>query len=87
MDQKKIATAQKEVFINSQKSTIADLRAQIAGIPATTATVDPLLNKMAESIENEINSDYPFRSSERFAPDSSTPVDVSLPSELLSLGC
>lgn len=63
----KIATAQKEVFINTQKATIADLRAQIAGIPATTATVDPLLNKMAESIENEINSDYPFRSSERFA--------------------
>jgi len=63
----KLATAQKEVYINSQKQKIADIRAQIAGIPATRATVDPLLNKMAASIESEINKDYPFRVAERYA--------------------
>jgi len=61
----KLATAQKEIYINSQKSKISNLQAQIAGIPATSATVEPLLRKMAESIENEINSDYPFKIDER----------------------
>lgn len=61
----KLETAQKEVFINTQKNQIANLRAQIAGIPATTATVEPLLEKMAAAIENEINSDYPFKIDER----------------------
>lgn len=63
----KLATAQKEVYLNSQKQKIANIKAQIAGIPATTATIDPLLNKMATSIESEINKDYPFRVAERFA--------------------
>lgn len=61
----KLATAQKEVYINSQRQKIANLRAQIAGIPATSATVEPLLNKMAASIESEILSDYPFKIDER----------------------
>jgi hypothetical protein len=63
----KLATAQKELFVNTQREKIANLRAQIAGIPATKASVDPLLNKMAAAIENEINSDYPFKTVERFA--------------------
>ena len=63
----KLATAQKEVYLNSQKQKIANIRAQIAGIPATTATVNPLLSKMAASIESEINKDYPFRVAERYA--------------------
>jgi len=63
----KLATAQKEVYLNSQKQKIENIKAQIAGIPATTATIDPLLNKMAASIESEINKDYPFRVAERFA--------------------
>lgn len=63
----KLATAQKEVFIKSQKAKIADLRAQKAGIPATSASVGPLLEKMAVAIENEINSDYPFKVAERYA--------------------
>ena len=63
----KLATAQKEIYLTTQEQKIANIRAQIAGIPATTATVDPLLNKMAASIESEINKDYPFRVVERFA--------------------
>lgn len=63
----KLATAQKEVYLNTQKQKIANIKAQIAAIPATTATIDPLLNKMAASIESEINKDYPFRVAERFA--------------------
>lgn len=63
----KLATAQKEVYLNSQKQKIASIRQQIEGIPATKATVDPLLKKMATSIEDEINKDYPFRIGERFA--------------------
>jgi hypothetical protein len=63
----KLATAQKEIYINTQKQKIADIRAQIAGIPATKATVDPLLKKMAASIEDEIKKDYPFRVAERYA--------------------
>ena len=61
----KLATAQKEIYLNSQQKKIADLRAQIEGIPATTATLDPLLNKMAASIESEILADYPFKIDER----------------------
>ena len=63
----KLATAQKEIYLNTQKQKIESIRAQIAGIPATTATIDPLLSKMAASIEDEINKDYPFRVAERFA--------------------
>ena len=63
----KLATAQKEIYLNTQKQKIADIRAQIKGIPATKATVEPLLNKMAASIESEINKDYPFRVAERYA--------------------
>ena len=63
----KLATAQKEIYLNTQKQKIDNIRAQIAGIPATKATIDPLLNKMAASIEDEINKDYPFRVAERFA--------------------
>lgn len=63
----KLETAQKEIYIKTQENKIADLRAQMAGIPATSASVDPLLAKMAEAIENEINSDYPFKPAERYA--------------------
>jgi hypothetical protein len=61
----KLATAQKEVFVNSQKQKIENLNAQIAAIPATSAAVEPLLEKMAASIESEILSDYPFKIEER----------------------
>lgn len=61
----KLETAQKQIYINTQKSQIADLRAQIKGIPATSAAVEPLLEKMAAAIENEINADYPFKIDER----------------------
>lgn len=63
----KLATAQKEVYLSTQQQKIESMKAQIAGIPATTATIDPLLKKMAASIEDEINKDYPFRVAERFA--------------------
>jgi len=63
----KLATAQKEIYLNSQQQKIDNIKAQIAGIPATTATIDPLLSKMAASIESEINKDYPFRVAERYA--------------------
>ena len=63
----KLATAQKEVYVNSQKAQIANIQAQIKGVPATTSTVEPLLEKMAASIENEINSDFPFKIVERYA--------------------
>lgn len=63
----KLATAQKEIYLNTQNQKIENIKSQIAGIPATTATVDPLLNKMAASIESEINQDVPFRVAERFA--------------------
>ena len=63
----KLATAQKEIYLNTQNQKIENIKSQIAGIPATTATVDPLLNKMAASIESEINQDVPFRVAERYA--------------------
>lgn len=61
----KLATAQKEVYLNSQQQKIEGLKAQIAAIPATSAAVEPLLEKMAASIESEILSDYPFKIDER----------------------
>ncbi|MEP3891151.1 MAG: DUF3450 domain-containing protein [Hellea sp.] len=63
----KLETAQKEIYIKTQENKIANLKAQMAGIPATSAAVGPLLEKMAVAIENEINSDYPFKVVERFA--------------------
>ena len=63
----KLQTAQKEIYIKTQENKISNLKAQMAGIPATSATVEPLLEKMAAAIENEINSDYPFKPVERFA--------------------
>ncbi|MDA8708318.1 DUF3450 domain-containing protein [Hellea sp.] len=61
----KLATAQKQVYINSQQQKIASLEAQMAGIPATSAAVVPLLEKMAASIETEIQADVPFKIDER----------------------
>lgn len=63
----KIATAQKQVYIQNQQQKIANIKAQMAAIPATSATVGPMLEKMAVAIEAEINADYPFRPVERFA--------------------
>lgn len=63
----KIATAQKEVYIKNQQEQIANIRAQMKSIPATSATVGPMLEKMAVAIEAEINADYPFKPVERFA--------------------
>ena len=63
----KLETAQKEIYIKTQESKIAHLKTQMAGIPATSAAVGPLLEKMAAAIETEITSDYPFKPVERFA--------------------
>lgn len=63
----KIATAQKEVYIQNQQKQIDGIKAQMAAIPATSATVEPMLEKMAVAIEAEINADYPFKPVERFA--------------------
>jgi len=62
----KLSIAQKEVFIGTQSKRIASLQSQIAGVDATKATVDPMLAKMATAIEGEINSDLPFKATERF---------------------
>ena len=61
----KIATAQKQVYIEAQQERISSIKAQMAGIPATSAAVQPLLEKMAASIESEILSDVPFKIDER----------------------
>jgi len=61
----KLSTAQKEVFVQTQNDKISNLQGQIEGIPATTVTVGPLLQKMAAAIESEIYSDYPFKIEER----------------------
>jgi hypothetical protein len=61
----KLSTAQKEIYLKTQNEKISNLQDQIEGIPATTVTVGPLLDKMAAAIESEIYSDYPFKIEER----------------------
>ena len=61
----KLSTAQKEIYLQTQNEKISNLQDQIEGIPATTVTVGPLLDKMAAAIESEIYSDYPFKIEER----------------------
>jgi hypothetical protein len=61
----KLSTAQKEIYLKTQNEEISNLKDQIEGIPATTVTVGPLLDKMAAAIESEIYSDYPFKIEER----------------------
>ena len=46
----KLSTAQKEIYLKTQNEKITNLQDQIEGIPATTVTVGPLLDKMAAAI-------------------------------------
>jgi len=63
---KKVIIDQQQVFIKTQESRIASLDAQIAQVPQTNETVQPMIDKMVAAIENEINSDIPFNIGERF---------------------
>ncbi len=62
----KLAITQKQAYINTQEKHIASLRAQIKSVDATKKTVAPMLAKMASAIEDEINTDIPFKVAERF---------------------
>ena len=82
----KIATSQRQVMMEAQKSDIASLREQIAGVPATKDSVRGIVTKMVAEIARVIESDLPFRKEERearlakmqteLADESSRPVDL-----------
>ena len=63
----KITIAQREVFVAGQKAKMVDLRAQIKNVPATTKSINPMIEKMVAGIEREINADFPFKRDERLA--------------------
>ncbi len=58
--------AHKEAYIASQKAEIESLKAQLAGVDKLTASVNPMISKMAAAISNEIEKDVPFNAEERF---------------------
>lgn len=62
----KIATAQREVMLQSQNDQIESLQQQIATVPATKDSVRGIVTKMTAEIEKVIQSDLPFLKEERF---------------------
>ena len=62
----KLSIAQKEAYVANQKAQIESLRAQIKNIGSTKKAIGPMLPKMVAAIENEMNSDFPFKEAERF---------------------
>ncbi len=63
----KVATAQREVMLASQNSTIENLKQQIVTVPETKESVRGIVTRMTAEIEKIIESDLPFRKEERFA--------------------
>ena len=63
----KIATMQREVMMENQKSNMENLRAQISSVPATKSEVRRIVTEMVAEIEKVIESDLPFREDERSA--------------------
>ncbi len=55
-----------ELQVAQQEEIIADLEAEVAGVPALRASVRPLVEKMVASYAAEFEIDPPFNASERF---------------------
>lgn len=82
----KIATSQRQVMMESQKTNIDSLKDQISGVPATKDAVRGIVTKMVAEIAKVIESDLPFRKDERearlakmqteLADDTARPVDL-----------
>jgi len=56
-----------EQQVRSQQTEIATLEQQIAGLDATAAAVEPLLQKMFTQLEEFVKNDVPFFATERAA--------------------
>ena len=54
-----------EAQLRSQQSEIAALQAELAGMDATAAEVQPMLQKMFDGIESFVAADVPFLAKER----------------------
>lgn len=63
----KLATLQREVMIENQKTGIEDLRTEIQTVPETKSAVRGIVTEMVAEIEKVIESDLPFREEERSA--------------------
>ncbi len=62
----KISIAHKEAVIATQQGQIKDLQGQIDRVDEVTASVGPMIDKMAAAISDEIEKDIPFASEERY---------------------
>ena len=79
----KLSTAQKEIYLKTQNEKITNLQDQIEGIPATTVTVGPLLDKMAAAIESEIYDELKKGVEEQYVQINDVLVrDVTLPNTI-----
>lgn len=67
IESQKILIAHKEALLASQAEQISFLRSQIAAAPEISASVDEIVDKIAEQAENAVNSDIPFLRDERLA--------------------
>jgi len=63
----KLATMQREVMMENQKTGIENLRAEIRAVPATTGSIRGMVTEMVAEIEKVIETDLPFRQEERAA--------------------
>ena len=75
----KLSLLQKEAYVERQSQAIANLRSQIQSVGGIADTVGPMLAEMVASIENEINSDIPFKIGERLARLDKLKADVEDP--------
>lgn len=79
IDNLKLTIAQREVYLATQQEKIDSLNAQIEKSGDLAATIDPMLEKMATAIENEIKTDIPFKIGERFARLDKLKEDLASP--------
>jgi hypothetical protein len=67
IDDLKLTIAQREVHLQTQQGKIDGLVEQIERSGDLSEAVEPMLAKMATAIENEIQTDIPFKVGERYA--------------------
>ncbi|WP_371397515.1 DUF3450 domain-containing protein [Fretibacter rubidus] len=79
IDNLKLTIAQREVYLATQQEKIDSLNGQIESSDDLAATINPMLEKMATAIENEIKTDIPFKIGERFARLDKLKEDLASP--------
>ncbi len=63
----KVSLDHQNVYLQTQEQRMRNLQSQIEQVEQTNKTINPMIDKMTVAIENEINTDIPFKAGERFS--------------------